>query len=265
MQRPDTAVGPLTGTGTFASRSAILGSGALLESTRVLRERMLEDASALLEADVADLRLRDGAVHVVGAPQARIPASELLRSAADEDRYRISARFDSEAVAYPYATHACEVEVDPETGAVTITRYVIAEDCGRVINPQIVEGQVAGATAQGIGGALLESLVYSEDGQLITGSFMDYLLPTAAELPAFEIHHLQTPAPGNPSGAKGVGEGGTLAPPGAVAGAVSDALSAEFNELPLLPGRVAAAPLAVRSRSARGAWRGREIRAMRSE
>jgi carbon-monoxide dehydrogenase large subunit len=116
---------------------------------------------------------------------------------------------------------------------------VIAEDCGRVINPQIVEGQVAGATAQGIGGALLESLVYSEDGQLITGSFMDYLLPTAAELPRFEIHHLQTPAPGNPSGAKGVGEGGTLAPPGAIAGAVSHALSAEFNELPLLPGRVA--------------------------
>jgi carbon-monoxide dehydrogenase large subunit len=241
VERPDTSVGPLTGTGTFASRSAILGSGALLESTRVLRERMLEDAAALLEADVADLRLHDGEVHVVGAPQARIPASELLRAAADSDRYRISARFDSEAVAYPYATHVCEVEVDPETGGVRITRYVIAEDCGRVINPQIVEGQVAGATAQGIGGALLESLVYSEDGQLITGSFMDYLLPTAAELPPFEIHHMETPAPGSPTGAKGVGEGGTLAPPGAIAGAVSHALSAEFNELPLLPGRVAAA------------------------
>jgi carbon-monoxide dehydrogenase large subunit len=246
VERPDTSVGPLTGTGTFASRSAILGSGALLESTRVLRERMLEDAAALLEADVADLRLYDGEVHVVGAPQALIPASELLRVAADRNRYRISARFDSEAVAYPYATHVCEVEVDPETGGVKITRYVIAEDCGRVINPQIVEGQVAGATAQGIGGALLESLVYSEDGQLITGSFMDYLLPTAAELPSFEIHHLQTPAPGNPSGAKGVGEGGTLAPPGAIAGAVSHALSAEFNQLPLLPGLVASAPLAIR-------------------
>ncbi len=246
VERPDTSVGPLTGTGTFASRSAILGSGALLESTRVLRERMLEDAAALLEAEVADLRLRDGEVHVVGAPQSRIPASELLRAASGSDRYRISACFDSEAIAYPYATHVCEVEVDPETGGVRITRYVIAEDCGRVINPQIVEGQVAGATAQGIGGALLESLVYSEDGQLITGSFMDYLLPTAAELPPFEIHHLQTPAPGNPSGVKGVGEGGTLAPPGAVAGAVSHALSAEFNQLPLLPGLVAAAPLAIR-------------------
>ncbi|HET9126195.1 MAG TPA: xanthine dehydrogenase family protein molybdopterin-binding subunit [Solirubrobacteraceae bacterium] len=238
VERPDTAVGPLVGTGTFASRSAILGSGALLDSTRVLRERMLEDAAARLEASVEDLRLRDGAVHVAGAPQVQVTASELL-AGADPERYRISARFDSAAVAYPYATHACEVEVDPETAAVTITRYVIAEDCGRVINPQIVEGQIAGATAQGIGGALLESLVYSEDGQLITGSFMDYLLPTAAELPPLEIHHLQTPAPGNPTGAKGVGEGGTLAPPGALAGAVSHALSAEFNELPLLPARVA--------------------------
>ncbi|MGH2909486.1 MAG: xanthine dehydrogenase family protein molybdopterin-binding subunit, partial [Solirubrobacteraceae bacterium] len=239
VQRPDTSVGPLTGTGTFASRSAILGSGALLDSTRVLRERMLQDAAELLEADVADLRLRDGAVHVAGAPQARITAAELLRVASGEDRYRVSAQFDSEAVAYPYATHVCEVEVDPETAAVTIVRYVIAEDCGRVINPQIVEGQIAGATAQGIGGALLESLQYSEDGQLVTGSFLDYLLPTAAELPPFEIHHLQTPAPGNPTGAKGVGEGGTLAPPGAIAGAVSHALSAELNELPLLPSRVA--------------------------
>ena len=208
-------------------------------STRVLRERMLQDAAELLEADVADLRLRDGAVHVAGAPQARITAAELLRVASGEDRYRVSAQFDSEAVAYPYATHVCEVEVDPETAAVTIVRYVIAEDCGRVINPQIVEGQIAGATAQGIGGALLESLQYSEDGQLVTGSFMDYLLPTAAELPPLEIHHLQTPAPGNPTGAKGVGEGGTLAPPGAIAGAVSHALSAELNELPLLPSRVA--------------------------
>jgi aerobic carbon-monoxide dehydrogenase large subunit len=240
VQQPDTSVAPLTGTGTFASRSAILGGGALLQSTRVLRERMLEDAAELLEADVADLRLHDGAVQVTGAPQARLSAADLLAATDDPDRYRISARFDSEGVAYPYATHVCEVEVDPETGAVRITRYVIAEDCGRVINPQIVEGQVAGATAQGIGGALLESLVYSEDGQLVTGSFMDYLLPTAAELPRFEIHHLQTPAPGNPTGAKGVGEGGTLAPPGAIAGAVSHALSAEFNELPLLPGRVAA-------------------------
>lgn len=238
VERSDTGVGQLTGTGTFASRSAILGSGALLEGTRVLRERMLEDAGTLLEADVADLCLRDGAVHVVGAPQPEVTAADLLRASPDQDRYRVSARFDSEAVAYPYATHVCEVEVDAETGAVAILRYVIVEDCGRVINPQIVDGQIAGATAQGIGGTLLESLVYSPDGQLVTGSFMDYLLPTAAEIPAFEIHHLQTPAPGNPAGAKGVGESGTLAPPGAIAGAVSHALSTELNELPLLPARV---------------------------
>jgi carbon-monoxide dehydrogenase large subunit len=118
---------------------------------------------------------------------------------------------------------------------------VVVEDCGRVINPQIVDGQIAGATAQGIGGTLLESLVYGADGQLVTGSFMDYLLPTAADIPPLELHHLETPAPGNPSGAKGVGEGGTLAPPGAIANAVSHALGVEFNRLPLLPQDVRAA------------------------
>jgi carbon-monoxide dehydrogenase large subunit len=138
-------------------------------------------------------------------------------------------------VAYPYATHVCEVELDPGTGHIEITRYIVVEDCGRVINPQIVDGQICGATAQGIGGALLEALVYNEDGQLVTGSFMDYLLPTASDIPSLELHHLETPAPGNPAGAKGVGEGGTLAPPGAVANAVSHALGMEFNSLPLRP------------------------------
>jgi aerobic carbon-monoxide dehydrogenase large subunit len=235
VSRPDTGVGHLTGTGTFASRSAILGSGALIEGSRVIRERMLEDAARQLEADPADLRLRGGTIHVVGSPDITVSAAELLRDASDVDRYRISAQFDSPYVAYPYATHICEVEIDPDTGRITLTRYVVVEDCGRVINPQIVDGQIAGATAQGIGGTLLESLVYGDDGQLLTGSFMDYLLPTAADIPPLELHHLQTPAPDNPSGAKGVGEGGTLAPPGAIANAVSYAIRAELNRLPLLP------------------------------
>ncbi|MDE3134353.1 MAG: xanthine dehydrogenase family protein molybdopterin-binding subunit, partial [Acidobacteriota bacterium] len=169
------------------------------------------------------------------SPQTRVLASELLRDCVDVDRYRVSALFDAEHVAYPYATHACEVELDPGTGHIQITRYVVVEDCGRVINPKIVDGQICGATAQGIGGALLEALIYNEDGQLITGSFMDYLLPSAADIPPFELHHLETPAPDNPSGTKGVGEGGTLAPPGAVANAVSHALGTELNSLPLRP------------------------------
>ena len=127
------------------------------------------------------------------------------------------------------------------TGAVEILRYVVAEDCGRVINHMVVEGQAHGAVAQGIGGALYESVIYDSDGQLLNASFMDYLLPTAAELVNVQLEHLEIPAPGSPNGAKGVGEGGTLAPGAALANAVSDALGVEINELPLTPERVCAA------------------------
>ena len=149
-----------------------------------------------------------------------------------------SGEFDPPVPSYPYATHACEVAVDLETGAVELVRYVIVEDCGTVLNPLIVEGQVHGATTQGIGGTLYEELVYNEDGQLVTGSLMDYLVPTATEIPRFEVDHLVTPAPDQVLGAKGVGEGGTLAPPGAIANAVSAALGREFNALPLRPGNL---------------------------
>jgi carbon-monoxide dehydrogenase large subunit len=130
------------------------------------------------------------------------------------------------------------VEVDPDTGHVELLRYVVAEDCGTVINPQIVEGQAHGAIAQGIGGALFESLIYDAGGQLLTTSLMDYLVPTAMELPEVEIDHLEIPSPDSANGAKGVGEGGTLAPTAAIANAVGDALGVEFNELPLTPERV---------------------------
>jgi carbon-monoxide dehydrogenase large subunit len=153
-------------------------------------------------------------------------------------RYDVDARFDSPTTVYPYATHACVVEVDAATGEVRVLRYVVAEDCGRVINPLIVEGQAHGAIAQGIGGTLHEVLHYDEQGQLVTASLLDYLVPTAADLPAMAIEHLEIPAPDSPNGAKGVGEGGTLAPPGAIANAVSHALGTEFNELPLTPERV---------------------------
>jgi len=127
----------------------------------------------------------------------------------------------------------CIVEIEQATGAVQIQRYVVAEDCGPMINPMIVEGQVHGATAQGIGGALYECLRYGDDGQMLTGSFLDYLIPTACELPDFEVCHLETPAPDLRNGFKGVGEGGTLAPPAALANAVGDALGIEVNEFPI--------------------------------
>ncbi|MFL5854805.1 MAG: xanthine dehydrogenase family protein molybdopterin-binding subunit [Solirubrobacteraceae bacterium] len=241
----DTSVGGLHGTGTFASRSAIAGGGAIRDACGELLQRLREDASERLEANPEDLVLADGAVHVAGSPAASVPLQELVE-AASADRYRVSATFDPPAIAYPYATHACQVEVDAETGAIDIQRYVVVEDCGTVINPIIVEGQVHGAVAQGLGGTLLEGMVYGPDGQPLTASLMDYLVPTAPDVPPLEVAHMSIPAPGSPNGAKGVGEGGTLGPPGALANAVSDALGVECNELPLTPERVAAAAVARR-------------------
>lgn len=237
IARPDTGVGGLAGTGTFASRSAVSGGGALDRAGTELERRLKEDAADRLEIDAGDLGLNGGRVEVAGSPAHALGIGELV-AAAPPDRYRVSASFDPPALAYPYATHACEVEVDPGTGHVAIVHYTIVEDCGTVINPLIVEGQVHGATAQGIGGALLEEMVYTDDGQLMTASLIDYLVPTAGDIPRFDVGHLAIPAPESVTGAKGVGEGGTLAPPAALANAVSDALGREFNALPLRPEQV---------------------------
>jgi carbon-monoxide dehydrogenase large subunit len=139
------------------------------------------------------------------------------------------------------AVHAAVVEVDPKTGAVHILRYVVVEDCGTMINPLIVDGQVHGGTAQGIGGALLEHLVYDENGQMLSQTLMEYLLPSALDVPSIEVHHLQTPAPFTIGGIKGMGEGGAIAPLPALANAVSDALATlgvSVDSLPLSPERV---------------------------
>ncbi|MEA2289248.1 MAG: aerobic carbon-monoxide dehydrogenase large subunit [Solirubrobacteraceae bacterium] len=237
VARVDTGVGPGDGTGTFASRSAVCGGGALAVAGDELRRRLIDDAAERLEASSADLELAGGRVTVRGSPSRGVSVAELTADATD-GRYDVDAAFDSPTTVYPYATHACVVEVDAGTGEVRVLRYVVAEDCGRVINPLIVEGQAHGAIAQGIGGTLHEALHYDQQGQLVTASLLDYLIPTAADLPAMAIQHLEIPAPDSPNGAKGVGEGGTLAPPGALANAVSDAVGTEFNELPLTPERV---------------------------
>lgn len=243
VAQPDTVLGPAGGTGTFASRSAIAGGGAIADAGGELRRRLLDDAADVLEADAADLDVVGDRVQVAGSPASGVSIADLA-AAAPAGRYDVAARFDPPRVSYPYATHACRVEVDARTGHVEIGAYVIVEDCGRVINPGIVEGQAHGATAQGIGGALFEQHAYDANGQLQTASLMDYLVPTAAELPSFALDHLEIPAPDTPNGAKGVGEGGTLAPPGAIANAVADALGQEVNRLPITPERVVAAAAA---------------------
>jgi carbon-monoxide dehydrogenase large subunit len=239
VHRSDTGVGQLDGTGTFASRSAVSGGGAIARAAAELKERLCADAAPLLKVSPEELEVAGGEVRVRDGDDA-IALAELVADRPPE-RYRVSASFDPPNLAYPYATHVCMVEVDAGTGGLEILRWVIVEDCGKVINPVIVEGQIHGATAQGIGGTTLEQLVYGDDGQLLTSSFMDYLLPTASDIPPFEVGHLETPAPGEGGGAKGVGEGGTLGPPGAIANAVSAALGRELNQLPLVPERLRAA------------------------
>ena len=240
----DTADSP-RGSGTFASRSAISAGGALISVSGQVRQRLIETAAEALEANPADIVVADGRVGVRGSLSTGFTLAELVERA-EPGYLDIGEPYDPEQTAFPYATHACVVEVDEETGEVKILRYVVVEDCGPEINPIVVEGQVHGATAQGIGGTLYEAMRYSEDGQLQTASLMDYLVPTSCELPDLVVHHLETPAPDLRGGFKGVGEGGTLAPPGALANAVGDALGIEVNELPILPENVVAALAAAR-------------------
>jgi carbon-monoxide dehydrogenase large subunit len=244
VARADTAVGGLRGTGTFASRSAMAGGGAIDAASGEILQRLRDDAADALEIAPEDLVVADGRISVRGAPAHGLSFGELVRRA-PEARYRVSASFDPPAVTYPYGTHACRVEIDPDTGRVIVDRYVVVDDCGRVINPLIVAGQIHGAVAQGLAGALYETLAYDEDGQLQTSSLLDYLVPTAVEIPRMELNHLEIPAPESPNGTKGVGEGGTLAPGAAVANAVGDALRVECNALPVRPEWVRRAAQAV--------------------
>jgi carbon-monoxide dehydrogenase large subunit len=155
-------------------------------------------------------------------------------------------------VTWTYAVHVALVEVDIEVGRVSVDKYVVAHDCGVVVNPMLVEGQIVGGAAQGIGGGLLEEFSYDADGQLLAGSLADYIMPTACEIPSMVLIHRHSPSPLNPLGVKGVGEGGAIAPPVAIANALADALApfkAEFNRLPLKPERISEA---IRKASAAG-------------
>ncbi|MBV9282920.1 MAG: molybdopterin-dependent oxidoreductase, partial [Chloroflexi bacterium] len=245
----DTATTPYSPASAIGSRVGMVAGAAVLLGAERVRQKLVRLAAHMLEAGEADVEVGDGLAYVRGSQDRGIPVAEVASEAyLGHDLpdgmlpgLEATETFDAPEATFPYATHAAIVEVDPETGGLAVRRYVVVQDCGTMINPAVVEGQIAGGVAQGIGGALLERLVYDETGQLLTTSFMDYLLPTAAEIPDIEIEHLQTPAPHIPGGMKGLGEAGTVAPAAVLAGAVADALSplgVAVTDLPLDPDRL---------------------------
>lgn len=245
----DTSRTPYAAAGSIGSRAAVVGGAAVNVASTRLREKVVRVGAHLLEAAPEDVDVVDGAVHVRGSRSAGIPLARVAEAAylahdlPDDVAPGLveSEMYDPPALTFAYAAHAAAVEVHRDTGRVEIVRYAVVHDCGTMINPMIVEGQVVGGVAQGLGGALLEELVYDDDGQLLTTSFLDYVMPTASGMPSIALDHLETPAPHIPGGMKGAGEGGAIAPPAAVANAVEDALSplgVEITETPLTPARI---------------------------
>ena len=253
------------GLGNWSSRSTMIGGSASQAAAREVREKIVKAASGMLEVAQGDVQCEGGRIRVKGAPGREMALAEVARyiyrssfgpHAVDLEPSLESTRYFrmgnichtpdelgriNTYPTYPYAAVVAVVEVDPETGAVKVLRYVAVHDCGVVINPLLVEAQYHGGVAQGIGGVLYEQLSYDENGQLLTGTFMDYTLPTATEVPAMEVYHQETPSPFNPLGVKGAGESGITGPLGAVVGAVEDALSplgVKIRETPLTPNRV---------------------------
>ena len=244
---PGDTAGIPYGVGTFASRVGVLASTSAAHAAAEVRKKALAVAADHLEAAPEDLTLEDGRITVRGTPGRGLTLGDVAAIAtAPRPGYALPGGMDPglEASGYVHVlqstysngAHAAVVEVDPETGAVRILRYVAVDDCGTMINPMVVEGQIHGGIAHGIGNALLEEIVYDGAGQLVTGTLMDYALPRAADVPRLEVHHVVTPSPLNPLGVKGAGEGGTLPAPAAIANAVADALrplGVEITEMPL--------------------------------
>lgn len=236
----------LWGFGAFSSRQAVIGGGAAHRTAVVVREHALRLAAALGEIDVADLELRDGLFVAKGDPTPILTLGEVARVAYLESNrlpegfepgLEATRFYDPIRGAFAAGVQLGVLEVDRSSGLLQVLRWVCVEDTGAVIHPKVVEGQVLGAIAQGIGGALYEHLVYDEQGNLITGSLMDYLMPTSAEVPELVLGHVSQPAD-NPTGVRGVGEGGTLGPNAVIAGAVREALGIAVDALPITPSSV---------------------------
>jgi len=237
------------GQGTYGSRSAAVGGAAAQVAALSVREKLTKLAAHLLEASESDIELEDGQVKVKGVPQRALTFDAVAKAAyqphklpADMEIGLESSRFfNPPDVVFPFGSHICALEIDTETGDISFLKYVSVDDCGTVINPLIVDGQVHGGVAQGISQALYEELVYDETGQILTGSLMDYTFPNSLELPGFELGRTFTPSPHNPLGAKGVGESGATGAPPVVVNAVLDALRPYhiYNlDMPLRPEKI---------------------------
>jgi carbon-monoxide dehydrogenase large subunit len=238
----DTARVPRGG-GTGGSRSLQLGGSSVLESSRAVAERARSLAAELLEASPDDIVVSvDGAFAVAGVPSRTVGWSDVSRKAtADGQPLVVEHDFKQSGASFPFGAHVSVVEVDTETGKVDVVRHVAVDDCGRILNPLLVDGQVHGGLASGIAQALWEEMVYDDAGNPLTSTLAEYGIPSAAEFPTFEVAHTETPSPLNPLGAKGIGESATVGSTPAVQNAVVDALShlgVRHVDMPCTPERV---------------------------
>jgi carbon-monoxide dehydrogenase large subunit len=241
----DTAFAPY-GLGTYGSRSLAVGGTSLFLSIQKVKDKARTIAAHMLEASEDDLEFEAGRFSVKGSPDRGKTIQEVIGAAWTADSLpegvepvlEATTFFDPPNFTFPFGCHLCVTEVDPETGKVSIVRYVAVDDCGRVVNPTIVEGQIVGGIAQSVGQALYEETVYDEDGQLQTGTMVDYLVPSATEIPHIESERTVTPSPTNPLGVKGIGEAGTIGATAAIVNSVCDALDVDHLDMPLKPERV---------------------------
>jgi carbon-monoxide dehydrogenase large subunit len=237
------------GTGTYASRSAVLAGGAAALASRELKEKAVRAAAHLLQASPQDIVAADGRLTVAGT-ESYVTFQQLAKAVYSSmdglprearEELEVTKTYDSVFGTTSSATHLATLEIDPATYRVKLGTYYVAEDCGRLINPMIVEGQVHGAVAQGIGAALYEEVVHDENGQILTASLADYVIPAASEVPPIKVAHVESGLPQTIGGFRGMGEGGTIGAPAAIANALADALAPlgiEIFELPVTPERL---------------------------
>jgi carbon-monoxide dehydrogenase large subunit len=250
VEENDTALMPF-GTGTVASRGAVSGGGAVLGASGRIADKLRRIAGHVLEAPADDIELSGGRASVVGVADSSVPIRTLAEAAYFIGTYSLppdeqpgleaTEFYDPPTSSYSNATHIARVAVDGRSGKVTVEAYYVVHDCGRMINPMIVEGQVHGGIAQGLGEALMEAMVYNEDGQPISTTLIDYVVPTALDVPHIEVAHVESPSTTTRGGIKGAGEGGVIGAVPAVALAVADALSRfepRITRLPLTPSAI---------------------------